>query len=158
MRTSPISPIMPSRPTVGTAQRVLGQVESTLQKLKLSELALELVKGRAGDAGHLATGVGQLLKSLWQKRAPAGTVAVSGFALMEKSFTVTLALFEIVNDDPGTVIVALSLTVPGPAVGVKARAPAHEAPITMPMAASSSSACRIAKRLRPVSGSRDMRA
>ena len=44
--------------------------------------------------------------------------------------------------------------IPGPAVGVKARAPAHEAPITMPMAASSSSACRIAKRLRPVSGSR----
>jgi hypothetical protein len=37
---------------------------------------------------------------------------------MEKSFTVTLALFEIVNEDPGTVIVALSLIVPGPAVGV----------------------------------------
>src|SRR6476661_9147229 len=43
---------------------------------------------------------------------------------------------------------------PGPAVGVKARAPAQDAPITMPIAASSSSAWRIAKRLRPVSGSR----
>jgi hypothetical protein len=43
---------------------------------------------------------------------------------------------------------------PGPAVGVNARAPAHEAPITMPMAASSSSACRIAKRFFFVSGSR----
>ncbi len=43
---------------------------------------------------------------------------------------------------------------PGPAVGVKARAPAHDAPMTMPIAAISSSACRIAKRLRLVSGSR----
>ena len=33
---------------------------------------------------------------------------------------------------------------PGPEVGVKARAPAHDAPITMPMAASSSSAWMIA--------------
>src|SRR5688500_4356501 len=32
----------------------------------------------------------------------------------------------------------------GPAVGVNARAPAHEAPTTLPSAASSSSACRIA--------------
>ena len=43
---------------------------------------------------------------------------------------------------------------PGPAVGVNARAPAHAAPITMPIAASSSSACRIAKRFFLVSGSR----
>ena len=33
--------------------------------------------------------------------------------------------------------------IPGPAVDVKARAPFHDAPITMPMAASSSSAWRI---------------
>ena len=44
--------------------------------------------------------------------------------------------------------------IPGPAVGVKARAPAHDAPMTMPIAAISSSACRMAKRLRLVSGSR----
>jgi hypothetical protein len=31
--------------------------------------------------------------------------------------------------------------IPGPLVGVNARAPAHPAPITMPAAASSSSAC-----------------
>src|SRR5260370_32142009 len=42
---------------------------------------------------------------------------------------------------------------PGPAVDVKARAPAQEAPSTMPMAASSSSACRIAKLFFLVSGS-----
>ncbi len=33
---------------------------------------------------------------------------------------------------------------PGPEVGVKARAPAHDAPITMPTAASSSSAWMMA--------------
>jgi len=43
---------------------------------------------------------------------------------------------------------------PGPAVGVNARAPAHEAPTTMPSAASSSSACRIANFFFLVSGSR----
>ena len=42
---------------------------------------------------------------------------------------------------------------PGPEVGVNARAPAQPAPITMPMAASSSSAWRIAKRFFLVSGS-----
>src|SRR5260370_11212496 len=42
---------------------------------------------------------------------------------------------------------------PGPGVDVKARAPAHEAPSTIPMAASSSSACRIAKLFFLVSGS-----
>ena len=40
---------------------------------------------------------------------------------------------------------------PGPEVAVKARAPFHMAPITMPMAASSSSAWMKAKFLRPVS-------
>jgi hypothetical protein len=44
--------------------------------------------------------------------------------------------------------------IPGPAVGVNARAPAHPAPITMPMAASSSSAWRIANRFFWASGSR----
>ena len=39
---------------------------------------------------------------------------------------------------------------PGPLVGVKARAPFHEAPKTMPTAANSSSACRTAKLLSPV--------
>ena len=34
---------------------------------------------------------------------------------------------------------------PGPAVAVMERAPAHPAPITMPIAASSSSACTMAK-------------
>src|ERR1700680_3473831 len=43
---------------------------------------------------------------------------------------------------------------PGPAVEVKARAPLHEAPITIPMAASSSSACRMMQLFLPVSGSR----
>src|SRR5512138_921325 len=43
---------------------------------------------------------------------------------------------------------------PGPAVGVNARAPAQDAPITIPTAASSSSACRMANRFRLVSGSR----
>ena len=33
---------------------------------------------------------------------------------------------------------------PGPLVGVNERAPAHEAPMTMPIADSSSSACRMA--------------
>ena len=32
---------------------------------------------------------------------------------------------------------------PGPDVDVNARAPVHDAPITMPIAASSSSACRM---------------
>ena len=43
---------------------------------------------------------------------------------------------------------------PGPAVGVNARAPAHAAPITMPMAASSSSAWMMHARFFFVSGSR----
>src|ERR1700730_12820352 len=43
--------------------------------------------------------------------------------------------------------------IPGPEVEVNARAPVQEAPITMPMAASSSSACRIKKFFSPVSGS-----
>ena len=42
---------------------------------------------------------------------------------------------------------------PGPEVAVNERAPFHAAPITMPMAASSSSACMIAKRFFFVSGS-----
>src|SRR6266478_3258587 len=42
---------------------------------------------------------------------------------------------------------------PGPEVAVKARAPFQEAPITMPIEASSSSACTIANLLRLVSGS-----
>ena len=42
---------------------------------------------------------------------------------------------------------------PGPAVGVNARAPAQPAPITTPTAASSSSACTTAKRFFFVSGS-----
>ena len=42
---------------------------------------------------------------------------------------------------------------PGPEVAVKARAPFQEAPITMPMAASSSSAWTMAWRPLPVSGS-----
>src|ERR1700712_2188537 len=42
---------------------------------------------------------------------------------------------------------------PGPEVAVKARAPFHEAPITMPIEASSSSACTIAYLALPVSGS-----
>ena len=43
---------------------------------------------------------------------------------------------------------------PGPAVDVKARAPAQLAPMTMPTAAISSSACRIANLFFLVSGSR----
>src|SRR3954469_13287969 len=43
--------------------------------------------------------------------------------------------------------------IPGPAVGVNARAPAHDAPITIPTAASSSSAWRMANRFRFDSGS-----
>ena len=42
---------------------------------------------------------------------------------------------------------------PGPAVAVKARAPFHAPPITMPMDASSSSACTIANLCLPVAGS-----
>src|SRR5437764_6022393 len=42
---------------------------------------------------------------------------------------------------------------PGPEVQVKARAPFHEAPITMPIEASSSSAWTIANLFFPVSGS-----
>src|SRR6266699_5693239 len=42
---------------------------------------------------------------------------------------------------------------PGPDVHVKARAPFHDAPITMPIDASSSSACTIAYRALPVAGS-----
>ena len=42
---------------------------------------------------------------------------------------------------------------PAPLVEVKARAPAHAAPITIPAAASSSSAWMIANRFFPVSGS-----
>src|SRR6185369_2881821 len=42
---------------------------------------------------------------------------------------------------------------PGPEVEVKARAPFQDAPITMPMAPSSSSACRMQKLLSPVAGS-----
>ena len=42
---------------------------------------------------------------------------------------------------------------PGPDVVVKARAPFQPAPITMPIEAISSSACTMAKLLRPVSGS-----
>ena len=42
---------------------------------------------------------------------------------------------------------------PGPEVAVKARAPFHMAPITMPMEASSSSAWMKVKFLRPLSGS-----
>src|SRR5215207_661532 len=42
---------------------------------------------------------------------------------------------------------------PGPAVEVKARAPFQEAPMTMPTAASSSSACRMQKLRLPVAGS-----
>ncbi len=44
--------------------------------------------------------------------------------------------------------------IPGPAVDVNARAPAQLAPITMPTAAISSSACRIANLFFLVSGSR----
>ncbi len=48
---------------------------------------------------------------------------------------------------------------PGPEVAVKARAPFQPAPTTMPMEASSSSACTIAKRFWPVAGStRNLRA
>jgi hypothetical protein len=46
---------------------------------------------------------------------------------------------------------------PGPEVAVKARAPFHIAPITMPIAASSSSAWMKAKFLAPVSRSTRMR-
>ena len=42
---------------------------------------------------------------------------------------------------------------PGPDVAVNARAPFHAAPITMPIDASSSSACTIAYLCRPVAGS-----
>ena len=42
---------------------------------------------------------------------------------------------------------------PGPLVAVKARAPFQPAPTTMPIEASSSSACTMATRERPVSGS-----
>src|SRR5579863_7254752 len=42
---------------------------------------------------------------------------------------------------------------PGPDVDVNARAPFQDAPITMPIAPSSSSACRMQKLLFPVSGS-----
>ena len=42
---------------------------------------------------------------------------------------------------------------PGPAVGVNARAPIQLAPITIPAAASSSSACMMQKFFLPVSGS-----
>src|SRR3954463_12125140 len=42
---------------------------------------------------------------------------------------------------------------PGPEVAVKARAPCHEAPITMPIEASSSSPCTMAYFALPVSGS-----
>src|SRR5215207_11019552 len=42
---------------------------------------------------------------------------------------------------------------PGPEVAVKARAPFHPAPTTMPIEASSSSACTMAKRFWPVAGS-----
>src|SRR6478735_620352 len=42
---------------------------------------------------------------------------------------------------------------PGPDVAVNARAPFHAAPITMPIEASSSSACTIAWRLWPLSRS-----
>ncbi len=42
---------------------------------------------------------------------------------------------------------------PGPEVAVKARAPFHPAPTTMPMEAISSSACTMAYRFWPVSGS-----
>ena len=40
---------------------------------------------------------------------------------------------------------------PGPEVAVKARAPFQPAPTTMPIEASSSSACTIANRFSPVS-------
>src|SRR5438874_8497853 len=46
---------------------------------------------------------------------------------------------------------------PGPEVAVKARAPFHIAPITMPIAASSSSAWMKAKFFRPLAGSTRMR-
>ena len=42
---------------------------------------------------------------------------------------------------------------PGPLVVVNARAPFQDAPMTIPMAASSSSACTIAYRFLPLSGS-----
>src|SRR6202045_755116 len=42
---------------------------------------------------------------------------------------------------------------PGPEVAVKARAPFHDAPITMPIEASSSSPCTMAYFALPVSGS-----
>ncbi len=42
---------------------------------------------------------------------------------------------------------------PGPEVAVKARAPFHPAPVTMPIEAISSSAWMIAKRFSPVAGS-----
>src|SRR5216110_2270167 len=43
--------------------------------------------------------------------------------------------------------------IPGPDVAVKARAPFHEAPITMPIEASSSSPCTMAYLALPVWGS-----
>src|SRR5258708_40105506 len=43
--------------------------------------------------------------------------------------------------------------IPGPEVAVKARAPFHDAPITMPMEASSSSPCTMAYFALPVLGS-----
>src|SRR3954469_25663541 len=43
--------------------------------------------------------------------------------------------------------------IPGPEVAVKARAPFHDAPITMPIEASSSSPCTMAYLALPVSGS-----
>ncbi len=46
---------------------------------------------------------------------------------------------------------------PGPEVAVNARAPFQAAPITMPIAASSSSACTIAKRLLPSASARKRR-
>src|SRR3979490_2297618 len=43
--------------------------------------------------------------------------------------------------------------IPGPEVAVKARAPFHDAPITIPIEASSSSPCTMAYLALPVSGS-----
>lgn len=61
--------VVDARATVGAAQRVLAQVEDTVARLRVSDLALDLLKSRSGDAGRLAASAGQLVKSMWQRRS-----------------------------------------------------------------------------------------
>jgi hypothetical protein len=70
--------VVDARITVGAAHRVIAQIEDVVARLRLSEVVMDIVKAKAGDAGSLASGLGQVVKSLWPKRNSEQSEAEAG--------------------------------------------------------------------------------